>query len=70
MAKRLLKKKNVAFDEIDVGMNRKLRATMTTKAGGATTVPQIFIDEHHVGGCDELYELDDQGKLDRLLTAN
>lgn len=69
MAKRLLKKKNVAYDEVDVSRNRDLRATMVTRSGGASTVPQIFIDEHHVGGCDELYALDDEGKLDALLTS-
>lgn len=66
-AKDLLRKKNVAFKEIDVSGNRDARAAMTQRAGGRTTVPQIFIGETHVGGCDDLYTLDGEGKLDPLL---
>ena len=68
-AKRLLTKKGVAFDEIDVSRSPDLRSAMVTRAGGRRTVPQIFIGEAHVGGCDDLYELDSSGKLDPLLAA-
>jgi glutaredoxin 3 len=66
-AKELLNKKSVAFNEIDVSRDRELRRAMTTRAGGRTTVPQIFIGDTHVGGCDELYALEDAGELDPLL---
>ena len=65
-AKELLRKKGVEFKEIDVS-DYKLRAEMTGRANGRTTVPQIFIGTTHVGGCDDLYALDDAGKLDPLL---
>ena len=69
MAKELLRKKGItAFEEIDVS-ERALRAEMSAKAGGRRTVPQIWIGERHVGGCDDLYALDREGKLDSLLTA-
>jgi glutaredoxin 3 len=67
-AKDLLRKKNVEFKEIDVS-DYKLRAEMTARANGRTTVPQIFIGPVHVGGCDDLYALDEAGKLDPLLKA-
>lgn len=67
-AKVLLKKKGVAFTEIAV-TSRDLQATMTEKAGGRSSVPQIWIGTRHVGGCDDLYDLDDRGELDRLLKA-
>jgi glutaredoxin 3 len=66
-AKELLVKKDVAFTEIDVTGNREARAKMTERANGRTTVPQIFVGSTHVGGCDELYALEDAGELDRLL---
>jgi glutaredoxin 3 len=66
-AKDLLVKKGVAFREIDVGGNSALRAEMSTRARGRSTVPQIFIGATHVGGCDDLYALEDAGKLDPLL---
>jgi len=68
MAKDLLRKKGSTFEEIDVS-DRALRAEMTAKAGGRYTVPQIWIGEHHVGGYDDLYALDREGKLDNLLAA-
>jgi glutaredoxin 3 len=68
-AKRLLTKKGVAFKEIDVSKDHDLRLTMTNRAGGRRTVPQIFIGDSHVGGCDDLYALDEAGKLDPLLAA-
>ncbi len=68
-AKRLLKQKGVEFKEVDVLMHPKRKPEMIKRAGGKRTVPQIFIGPDHVGGCDDLYELDRQGKLDRLLAA-
>ncbi len=69
MAKELLRKKGItAFEEIDVSQ-RDLRAEMCAKAGGRHTVPQIWIGDRHVGGCDDLYALDREGKLDTLLAA-
>ena len=68
-AKELLNKKRVTFTEIDVSRDRALRVEMTERANGQTTVPQIFIGATHVGGCDDLYALDDAGKLDPLLAA-
>lgn len=67
MAKRLLQKKGVAYTEVDVSRDPGLRAAMTQRAHGRRTVPQIFIGETHVGGCDDLYALEDAGKLDPLL---
>ena len=66
-AKRLLKTKGVAFTETDVSVDPALRAAMVDRAGGRRTVPQIFIGGAHVGGCDDLYGLDDAGKLDAML---
>jgi glutaredoxin 3 len=66
-ARELLTKKNVPFKDIDVSGNPELRAEMTTRANGRSTVPQIFIGATHVGGCDELYALEEEGKLDPLL---
>jgi glutaredoxin 3 len=68
-AKALLRKKNVTFTEIDVSRDRTLRSAMIARAKGRTTVPQIFIGATHVGGCDELYALDDAGQLDPLFSA-
>ncbi len=68
-AKRLLKSKDVLFDEIDVGRHRQKRAEMVEKSGGATTVPQIWIGNTHVGGSDDLFALEDAGKLDPLLAG-
>jgi glutaredoxin 3 len=69
MAKQLLSRKGVAFEEIDVAGKPALRAELQVKSGGRNTVPQIWIGERHVGGCDDLYELDRAGELDALLTA-
>jgi glutaredoxin 3 len=68
-AKRLLQKKGVSFTEIDVSRDPDLRAAMSQRAMGRRTVPQIFVGETHVGGCDDLYALEDAGKLDPLLAA-
>ncbi|TAN49506.1 MAG: glutaredoxin, partial [Rhodospirillales bacterium] len=54
-------------EEIDVSSDEGLRTFMTNRANGKRTVPQIFIDDRHVGGCDDLYALDHEGKLDQLL---
>jgi glutaredoxin 3 len=66
-AKALLKKKGIEPEEIDVFMDGDARRDMEEKSGGARTVPQIFVGETHVGGCDELYALERAGKLDSLL---
>lgn len=66
-AKRLLTTKGVPFTEIDVSRDPALRDAMTQRAHGRRTVPQIFIGVTHVGGCDDLHELDAAGKLDPLL---
>ena len=66
-AKRLLSQKGVAFTEYDVSRDSDLRATMMLRSKGGRTVPRIFVGETHVGGCDDLYALDDAGKLDPLL---
>jgi glutaredoxin 3 len=68
-AKDLLTKKGAAFDEIDVSYSPDLRAEMSVKAGGRTSVPQIWIGDRHIGGCDDLYGLDAEGRLDMLLRA-
>ena len=66
-AKRLLDKKGVAYREIDVSADSDLRDAMVARAGGRQSVPQIFVGDHHVGGCDDLYALDGAGMLDSLL---
>lgn len=66
-AKALFKQKGVTCIEIDVSDNQLLREDMTKRAGGRRTVPQIFINDHHVGGCDDLYALDQAGQLDQIL---
>ncbi len=66
-AKELLSRKGVKFREIDVTGNLQIRQEMTERAHGNATLPQIFIGSIHVGGCDELYALEDEGKLDLLL---
>ena len=69
MAKDLLSRKRTAFDEIDVMGEPARRAEMRAKAGGRNSVPQIWIGDRHVGGCDDLFELEAEGQLDRLLAA-
>jgi glutaredoxin 3 len=66
-AKALLTRKGVAFAEIDVTGDLEGRRKMIDRANGGTTVPQIFIGTTHVGGCDDLYALEDAGGLDPLL---
>jgi glutaredoxin 3 len=68
-AKRLLAHKGAAFEEIDVSGDWAAREALMEKAGGRTTVPQIWIGDTHVGGSDELHALDRAGKLDALLAG-
>jgi glutaredoxin 3 len=68
LAKELLRTKGATFEEIDVTGNSQLRSQMAEKAG-RSTVPQIWIGETHVGGCDDLQALDRSGKLDGMLAA-
>lgn len=68
-AKELLESKGAAYNEIDIEREGGARQEMVQKAGGRTSVPQIFINGRHVGGCDDLYALDGRGELDRLLHA-
>lgn len=65
----LLDHKGVTYEEINVDNKPKIRAEMTNLSG-RTSVPQIFIGETHVGGCDDLFALERQGKLDELLFNN
>ena len=66
-ARDLLTRKGVAFTDINATGNRELRREMIERANGGSTFPQIFIGETHVGGCDELYALEEDGKLDAML---
>ena len=66
-AKALLRQKGVEFVEIDVSMSSRKRAEMSERAGGRTSVPQIFVGDHHVGGSDDLHALEERGELDALL---
>ncbi|MCT4608251.1 MAG: glutaredoxin 3 [Pelagimonas sp.] len=68
-AKRLLNSKGVEFTEYNVLTQPELKQQMITRANGGRTVPQIFIDDAHVGGCDDLYALEQAGKLDPLLAS-
>lgn len=69
-AKALLKQKGAAFKEINVDLNPKARSEMRQKAGGRTSVPQIWINGEHVGGSDELHALDARGVLATMLAAS
>jgi glutaredoxin 3 len=68
-AKMLLAEKNVAFTEIPVDGDPVLRGEMAERARGRTTVPQVFVGDRHIGGCDDLHALDAQGALDSLLVG-
>lgn len=68
-AKDLLRAKKVAFDEIPVDGDRAAQTKMAQRANGRATVPQIFIGDRHVGGCDDLYALEQKGQLDVLLAG-
>jgi glutaredoxin 3 len=68
-AKRLLETKQVAYREIDAPRGTPARAEAVRRSGGHTTVPQIFISDRYIGGCDELFALEAAGRLDPLLSA-
>ena len=68
-AVKLLTAKNIAFEEIDVTLSAAKRQTMRSRANGKTSVPQIFINDNHIGGCDDLFALDQAGYLDKLLST-
>ena len=67
LAKRLLTEKDVSYQEVDILMDPRARADMVEKSGGRTSVPQIFVDDFHVGGSDDLYALEQEGRLDGIL---
>ncbi|NRA21199.1 MAG: glutaredoxin 3 [Oceanospirillaceae bacterium] len=67
-AKMLFKQKNIPFKELAIDTNRGLRKIMQDRSGGHT-VPQIFIDDQHIGGCDDLFSLERKGQLDPLLST-
>ena len=66
-AKSLLKKKNISFEEIDIDLNYSKRDEMIKKSGGRTSVPQIFFNDHHIGGCDDLYKLEEDNGLENFV---
>lgn len=68
-AKALLDRKGVDYTEYCIDGDESARDQMAVRSDGKRSLPQIFIDEQHIGGCDELYSLDRQGELDPLLTA-
>ncbi len=67
-AKSLLSEKRAEYEEIDITMSGERRREMIDRSGGRATVPQIFVNGTHLGGCDDLLALDAEGKLDALLT--
>lgn len=69
-AKALLKAKNIAYREINVGMNAARRSEMIERAAGAGTVPQIFVGGTYIGDCDELFRLESLGELDVILAGD
>ena len=68
-AKALLDSKNVDYTDHDITGDENTRDKMVERTGGPRSVPQIFINDKHVGGCDDIHALDDKGKLDELLAA-
>jgi len=66
-AKSLLKKKKVKFSEINISNNESIREKMSIMTNGARSVPQIFVDDIHIGDCDKIHKLDQENKLDKLL---
>ena len=66
-AKSLLKKKNIPFEEIDIDLDYNKRIEMIKKSGGRTSVPQIFYKNLHIGGCDDLYKLEEKNGLEILI---
>lgn len=69
-AKRLLDQKQVVYEERDASYEPQLRQEMIARAGGRSTFPQIFIGDMHVGGCDDLYALEREGRLDAMLASH
>jgi len=69
-AKALLTSKGVQFKEIDVMLSPGKRQEMVERSGGRTSVPQIFVDGSHVGNCDDIYELEAQGRLSGILEGS
>ena len=67
LAKRLFAEKDVSYQEVDILIDPGARADMVEKSGGRTSVPQIFVDDFHVGGSDDLYALEQEGRLDGIL---
>lgn len=68
-AKQLFDKKKVAYDELRIDLKPELVAEMINRSSGRRTVPQIFINNKHIGGCDDLMALEMSGELDKLLTS-
>ena len=66
-AKSLLKKKNIPFEEIDIDLDYSKRNEMIKKSNGRTSVPQIFFKEQHIGGCDDLYKLEEDNGLENFV---
>ncbi|HBJ94342.1 MULTISPECIES: glutaredoxin 3 [Ponticaulis] len=64
----LLDKKGVKYTHVDAGMDPQKRQEMIQRANGGSTYPQIFINDDHIGGCDEMFALERAGKLDPLLS--
>jgi glutaredoxin 3 len=68
-AKALLDSKGVEYTEYDITGDEEARAEMAKRTGGPKSVPQIFIDNKHIGGCDDIHELDDKGELSDMIKA-
>ena len=66
-AKSLLKKKNILFEEINIDLDYSKKNEMIKKSGGRTSVPQIFFKDRHIGGCDDLYRLEEENGLEFLV---
>ena len=66
-AKSLLEKNNIPFEEIDIDLNYDKRNEMIKKSGGRTSVPQIFFKDYHIGGCDDLYNLEEDNGLENFV---
>ena len=69
MAKKLLRRKGVPFEEVNITGQDQLRAEMRDKSGGQSSIPQVWVNGVHIGGCNDLLRLDRAGKLDQMLTA-
>ena len=65
--KNLMKKKKIIFEEVDLSIEPEKFDEMISKTKGARTVPQIFVNETHIGDCDHIHELDNKGQLDKIL---